>query len=75
MANYKVKKQYKDTATYFKGVRVHWNTATEEQLAWVYEEVDNGYLYVEKTDKTNKSNNESTVKKSKKESKSGKENS
>jgi hypothetical protein len=75
MANYKVKKQYKDTATFFKGVRIDWNNASEEQIAWVYEEVDNGSHYVEKIDKTNKSNNEeSTIKESKKKGKSSKKN-
>jgi hypothetical protein len=75
MANYKAKKQYENCATFFKGRRVRWESATEEELAWVYEEVENGSHYVEKIDKTNKSNNESTIKKSKKKSKSNKKDS
>lgn len=76
MANYKVKKQYENCASFFKGVRVDWNNASEEQIAWVYEEVENGSHYVEKIDKTNKSNNEeSTIKESKKKGKSSKKDS
>ena len=59
MAAYKAK--IKDSATFFKGVRVRWNSATQEELAWVYEEVDNGSHYVEKINK--KSSNEESVNK------------
>tara|TARA_R110002020_G_scaffold225959_3_gene436298 strand:- start:7872 stop:8159 length:288 start_codon:yes stop_codon:yes gene_type:complete len=65
MAEYKAK--YKDSATFFKGVRVTWNSATQEELAWVYEEVDNGSHYVEKINKTS-SNEKSITKVSKKSS-------
>mgnify|MGYP003660739556 CR=1 FL=1 len=59
MAEYKAK--MKDAATRFGGIRVRWNSATQEELAWVYEEVDNGSHYVEKINK--KSSNEESVNK------------
>lgn len=70
MAEYKAK--MKDAATRFGGIRVHWNSATQEELAWVYEEVDNGSHYVEKINKKS-SNEESTAKVSKKSSNKKKE--
>jgi|TARA_Y100000592_G_scaffold99321_1_gene174939 hypothetical protein len=66
MANYKVKKEFKNTATYFGNVRVRWEDATDETLAWVYEEAKNGSHYVEKIDKINKSYEKSDSKVSKK---------
>ena len=65
MAEYKAK--MKDSATFFKGVRVTWNRATQEELAWVYEEVENGSHYVEKINKKS-SNEEINTKVSKKSS-------
>jgi hypothetical protein len=70
MAEYKAK--MKDSASFFNGVRIRWNTATQEELAWVYEEVDNGSHYVEKINKKS-SNEESTAKVSKKSSNKKKE--
>jgi len=77
MAEYKVKDylRIKDGASRIGNIRIRWNSATQEELAWVYEEVENGSHYVEKIDKTNKSNNEeSTIKESKKKGKSSKKN-
>tara|TARA_R110000782_G_scaffold194245_1_gene283856 strand:- start:77 stop:367 length:291 start_codon:yes stop_codon:yes gene_type:complete len=61
MAEYKAKKQYEGAATRFDGIRVNWSTATQEELAWVYEEVNNGSHYVEKINK--KSSNEESINK------------
>jgi len=61
MAEYRFKKQYEGAATRFKGLRVNWSTATQEILAWVYEEADNGSHYVEKINK--KSSNEESINK------------
>jgi len=74
MAEYKAK--IKGAANRFGNIRIRWDSATQEELAWVYEEVKNGSNYVEKIDKTNKSNNEeSPVKESKKKGKSNKKDS
>ena len=70
MAEYKAK--MKDSATIFGGIRVHWNSATQEQLAWVYEEVENGSHYVEKINKKS-SNEESDTKGIKKSSSKNKD--
>ena len=71
MAEYKAK--MKDSATFFKGVRVTWNTATQDELAWVYEEIDNGSHYVEKINKT--SSNEKIITKVSKKSSNNKKDS
>jgi len=76
MAEYKAKDylRVQGGASRIGNIRIRWNSATQEELAWVYEEVENGSHYVEKIDKTNKSNNEeSTIKKSNKKGKSSKE--
>tara|TARA_R110000824_G_scaffold113878_1_gene263918 strand:- start:150 stop:437 length:288 start_codon:yes stop_codon:yes gene_type:complete len=70
MAEYKAK--IKGAATRFGEVRVNWDTATQEELAWVYEEANNGSHYVEKINKKS-SNEESTAKVSKKSSNNKKE--
>ena len=59
MAEYKAK--IKGAATRFGEVRVNWDTATQEELAWVYEEANNGSHYVEKINK--KSSNEESINK------------
>lgn len=70
MAEYKVKKSFLGSSTNFGGgkedKRVDWSTATQEELAYVYEEVNNGSHYVEKINK--KPSDESTKKSSEKSS-------
>jgi len=61
MSEYKAKKRYEGAATRFDGIRVNWSTATQEELAWVYEEANNGSHYVEKINK--KSSNEESINK------------
>ena len=73
MAEYKAK--MKDAATRFGGIRVRWNSATQEELAWVYEEVDNGSHYVEKINKksSNEESDTKVIKKSSSKKKDSKE--
>jgi hypothetical protein len=65
MAEYKAKME--SGATFFDGKRVRWESATQEELAWVYEEANNGSYYVEKINKK-LSNEESDTKSTKKSS-------
>lgn len=62
MAEYKAKIS---GATNFGGgktdIIVNWESATQEQLAWVYEELDNGSHFVDKINK--KSSNEESINK------------
>ena len=66
MAEYKAKKELLNGATYF-GVgrdefRVIWSSATQEELAYIYEEIDGGSNCVDKIEKSNKSNEENNTK-------------
>ena len=70
MAEYK--KKMKGATSHFGNVRVNWDTATQEELAWVYEEVENGSHYVEKINKKS-SNEESDTKGIKKSSSKNKD--
>jgi hypothetical protein len=52
MANYEVKKEYKGSATSFSGgYFVRWGNATQDELAHIYENIDNGKSFIDKTDK------------------------
>ena len=66
MANYEVKKQYKGTATsFYAGYFVRWDNATQEELAHIYENINNGKSFIDTTDKkvsTRKPKNEKAAK-------------
>jgi hypothetical protein len=65
MAEYKAKKVYLNGMANFGGgkndIFINFSTATQEELAWVYEEANNGSHYVEKINK--KSSNEESINK------------
>jgi len=73
MAEYKTK--MKGGATYFNGRRVRWESATQEELAWVYEECNNGSHFVEKINKksSNEESDTKVIKKSSSKKKDSKE--
>jgi len=76
MAEYKVKSSWIGRSTHFNGQRkaVRWvSDMTQEKLAHIYEEVNNGENFIDKVDKIKKSNEKNSNKSSKK-SNSSKEN-
>jgi hypothetical protein len=62
MSNYKVKEKYKGTATsFYDGYFVRWGDSSHEELAHIYENIDGGKSFI---DKTTNSDNESEEKES-----------
>jgi len=69
MAEYKIKSSWIGRSTHFNGQRkaVRWvSDMSQEKLAHIYEEVNNGENFIDKIDKIKKSNEKKSDKSSKK---------